>query len=104
MLEIRPSCEQCNKELPPDSTEANICSFECTFCSGCVELLQNVCPNCGGGFVSRPIRVKIDWKSGNCLKNYPASKKIVLKTITRKNTNIFFQKKFFILYKNALLI
>ena len=97
MLEIRPSCEQCNKELPPDSTEANICSFECTFCSGCVELLQNVCPNCGGGFVSRPIRIKIDWKSGNCLKNYPASKKIVYKKHSIKEHKHFFQKIKFIL-------
>ena len=89
MVEIRPSCEQCNKELSPDSTEANICSFERTFCSGCVELLQNVCPNCGGGFVSRPIRIKIDWKSGNCLKNYPASKKIVYKKHSRTSSNTY---------------
>jgi hypothetical protein len=56
MLELRPTCEHCNKPLPPDSTEARICSFECTFCAGCVDLLENVCPNCGGGFVPRPIR------------------------------------------------
>ena len=81
MLEIRLNCEQCNKKLLPSSTEANICSFECTFCSDCVELLQNICPNCGGGFVSRPVRVKTDFgKHGNCLKNYSAkSKKIVYK-------------------------
>jgi len=57
MLELRPICEHCATALPPDSTEARICSFECTFCRTCVEsVLGNVCPNCGGGFVPRPIR------------------------------------------------
>lgn len=57
MLELRPSCEHCNKPLPPGSLEARICSYECTFCQTCVdEILKNVCPNCGGGFVPRPIR------------------------------------------------
>jgi len=56
MLEIRPSCEHCNNDLPPHSEEAMICAFECTFCSTCVEeVLLNVCPNCGGGFEKRPI-------------------------------------------------
>ena len=57
MLKLKPNCEACGKPLPPDSTEAMICSFECTFCRDCVEhKLSNVCPNCGGGFQSRPIR------------------------------------------------
>ncbi|HYC41710.1 MAG TPA: DUF1272 domain-containing protein [Noviherbaspirillum sp.] len=57
MLELRPGCEHCNKPLPPESTEAMICSFECTFCRDCAEsVLGNVCPNCGGGFAPRPIR------------------------------------------------
>ena len=56
-----------------------------------------VCPNCGGGFISRPIRVKIDWKSGNSLKNYPASKKIVYKKHSIKEHKHFFQKIKFIL-------
>lgn len=57
MLEIRPSCENCNKPLPNNSTDAMICSFECTFCKDCVEnILLNVCPNCGGGFEKRPVR------------------------------------------------
>jgi uncharacterized protein len=57
MLELRPRCEHCNKALPPASTEARICSFECTFCAACVDgVLSNVCPNCGGGFVPRPVR------------------------------------------------
>lgn len=74
MLELRPTCENCNKPLPPDSLEARICSYECTFCADCVEtILFNVCPNCGGGFVPRPIRPSKDWKDGNCLGNDPAS-------------------------------
>jgi uncharacterized protein len=72
MLELRPVCEHCSKALPPESTEAMICSFECTFCRACVEkVLGNVCPNCGGGFVPRPIRPRKDWKGGNHLAAYP---------------------------------
>jgi hypothetical protein len=57
MLILKPSCEHCNKSLPANSMEAMICSFECTFCTACVhEILQNVCPNCGGGFERRPVR------------------------------------------------
>jgi hypothetical protein len=57
MLEMRPVCEHCGKALPNDSSEAMICTFECTFCADCVnDVLQNVCPNCGGGFSSRPTR------------------------------------------------
>jgi hypothetical protein len=54
-LALRPTCKHCNRPLPPDSLEARICSFECTFCATCVEkVLGNVCPNCGGGFAPRP--------------------------------------------------
>jgi uncharacterized protein len=57
MLEIRQSCENCDKNLPNDSNEAMICTYECTFCLECVEnILENVCPNCGGGFEKRPTR------------------------------------------------
>jgi uncharacterized protein len=57
MLEIRPICENCGKKLANDSTEAMICSFECTFCKDCVkDILFNVCPNCGGGLEKRPTR------------------------------------------------
>ncbi len=57
MLEIRQCCENCGKTLPNDSNEAMICSYECTFCAQCVEnILENVCPNCGGGFEKRPTR------------------------------------------------
>lgn len=57
MLKLKPNCECCNKDLLVDSAEAMICTFECTFCRECVEQkLKFVCPNCGGDFVSRPIR------------------------------------------------
>jgi hypothetical protein len=60
MLEIRQSCENCGKNLPNESDEAMICSYECTFCSKCVEyILINVCPNCGGGFEKRPTRPRL---------------------------------------------
>ena len=77
MLELRPSCEHCNKALPPDSMEARICSYECTFCAQCVDsVLGNVCPNCGGGFVPRPIRPAHDWRGGNYLGKDPAGTRI----------------------------
>ena len=74
MLELRPSCEHCNTPLPPDSCEARICSFECTFCAHCVDtVLGNVCPNCGGGFAPRPIRPANEWRPGLSLAKRPAS-------------------------------
>lgn len=73
MLEIRPNCEHCDKDLPNHSDEAVICSFECTFCSTCAtEVYKNICPNCGGNFTKRPIRPR------NLLKKHPASTKRVL--------------------------
>lgn len=57
MLEIRPNCEHCNKELPNTATDAMICSYECTYCKACaLEIFENVCPSCSGNFVPRPIR------------------------------------------------
>ena len=77
MLELRPTCEQCNKVLPPDSLEARICSYECTFCVACVErVLGSVCPNCGGGFVPRPIRPSTNWNDDNFLGTDPANAKV----------------------------
>lgn len=74
MLELRPSCEHCNTRLAPDSLDARICSYECTFCSACAsQILHDVCPNCGGGFTPRPIRPTQNWRDGNCLANDPAS-------------------------------
>lgn len=74
MLELRPSCECCDKDLPPESTEAMICTFECTFCRSCARtLLNGVCPNCGGELVARPRRPQA------MLATYPPSTKRVHK-------------------------
>ena len=73
MLELRPTCENCNKALPPHDPEARICSYECTFCAPCVTALFNVCPNCGGGFTPRPIRPSRNWKGDNYLGKDPNS-------------------------------
>ena len=76
MLELRQNCENCNKALAPNSTEAMICTYECTFCEECVtNILYNVCPNCSGGFEKRPVRPK-----GQLQRN-PPSAIIVLKPI-----------------------
>jgi hypothetical protein len=57
MLILKPNCECCDRDLPADSAEARICTYECTFCADCVETrLGGVCPNCGGNLVPRPIR------------------------------------------------
>ena len=74
MLALRPNCELCDKDLPPRAADARICSYECTFCAECVErVLENVCPNCGGGFVPRPIRPQEAWRPGAGLANDPPS-------------------------------
>ncbi|MDU8927858.1 DUF1272 domain-containing protein [Alisedimentitalea sp. MJ-SS2] len=76
MLELRPNCELCDCDLPPDAENARICSYECTYCAKCVETqLHNVCPTCGGGFVSRPIRPRKNWRDGKTLglAHHPAS-------------------------------
>lgn len=73
MLEMRPSCEHCDKPLPNTSAEAMICTHECTFCVTCVtEVLHNVCPNCGGGFEKRPTR-PVNCITPNCVEHYPVS-------------------------------
>src|SRR3954451_11432998 len=79
-LSLRPNCEYCDKDLPPESTEARICTYECTFCAECVEHhLSNVCPNCGGGFAPRPIRPATEWRPGLSLaKRRPANERIHL--------------------------
>lgn len=74
MLALRPICEHCDVALPPASSQARICSFECTFCADCADgVLGNVCPNCGGGFTPRPVRPASDRKNGNFLGRYPAT-------------------------------
>ena len=79
MIEIRTNCENCNAPLPPNSEDAMICAFECTFCETCVsKILQNVCPNCGGGFAKRPILPKI------YLAKYPPSDKKIFKPVDKE--------------------
>ncbi len=75
MLELRPNCECCDKDLPPQAPDAMICTFECTFCAECAgQVLGGVCPNCGGNLVSRPIR------PAAMLARHPGSTTRVLKT------------------------
>ncbi|MEO7940733.1 MAG: DUF1272 domain-containing protein [Burkholderiaceae bacterium] len=74
MLQLRPNCECCNCDLPPESTQARICSFECTFCAVCAsDVLSGLCPNCGGELVARPRRPAAK------LALYPASTERVVK-------------------------
>ena len=74
MLILKPNCECCDADLPPEATEARICSFECTFCAACAEThFDNRCPNCGGELVRRPIRPAAK------LEKFPASSERVLK-------------------------
>jgi uncharacterized protein len=76
MLKLKPSCEHCDIALPPESDQAMMCSYECTFCRDCVEqVLQHVCPNCGGNFVPRPIRPLDARVEGTGLGLHPASTK-----------------------------
>ncbi len=77
-LELRPNCEYCDRDLPPASTLARICTFECTFCADCVDTkLHNVCPNCGGGFAPRPIRPAREWRPGLSVATRPPSRERV---------------------------
>jgi uncharacterized protein len=79
MLALRPGCECCDKDLPPDSTEAYICSFECTFCKACKDdVLNGVCPNCGGELVARPRRPE------GKLGRFPASTERVFNAACRE--------------------
>lgn len=74
MLQLRPNCERCDRDLPPDSVNARICSSECTFCSTCADgELKGACPNCAGELVRRPIR------PAAALVKYPASTERVLR-------------------------
>ena len=84
MLQLRPNCECCDKDLPPGAVDARICSYECTFCPDCVEnVLLDVCPNCGGGFTPRPIRPAREWRPGACLAKCPPSTNRVHMKYTR---------------------
>jgi uncharacterized protein len=83
MLQLRPSCECCDRALAPDSADARICSFECTFCASCADSLLGMCPNCGGELLARPRRpvaklaaypasTERVYKPGNCAGVRPA--------------------------------
>ena len=74
MLQLRPNCECCNRDLPSESDDAFICTFECTFCADCARtVLKHVCPNCGGELVRRPRR------PADSLAKYPASTERIFK-------------------------
>ncbi|MFK8012819.1 MAG: DUF1272 domain-containing protein [Marinicellaceae bacterium] len=92
MLELRPNCELCDKDLPVDATDACICTYECTFCRNCVEnVLKNVCPNCGGGFVSRPIRPKVAHRNGVSNQFQLPSDKRILTKYSKRDIEIFIE-------------
>jgi len=81
MLELRPNCENCDIDLAPDSPEAMICTFECTFCRPCVEgVLHGRCPNCGGDLQQRPSR------PAHLLERHPASTRRVFKPVAMRPT------------------
>ena len=90
MLELRPNCELCDRDLPPESPDARICTYECTFCAPCVEdVLRNVCPNCGGGFVPRPIRPATARRPGVSRVHQPPSEKRVHTKRSREEIEAF---------------
>ena len=74
MLQLRPNCECCNRDLPAESPDARICTFECTFCADCAtNKLKGVCPNCGGELMARPRR------PADKLAKYPPSTERIYK-------------------------
>lgn len=90
MLELRPICENCARRLPPESLEARICSYECTFCADCVEnVLHDVCPNCGGGFMLRPIRPARNWKDDNYLAKDPPATQMRHRPVDPRTHGLF---------------
>ena len=90
MLELRPNCELCDKDLAPDAVDARLCSYECTFCAVCVEtVLHDVCPNCGGSFQRRPIRPKDAWREGTGLANDAPSERRRHTPYTREQIGAF---------------
>lgn len=90
MLQLKPNCEWCDRDLPPASQEAMICSYECTYCRDCVEnVLHNCCPSCGGGLQPRPIRpVRAEAQQKSLgLANRPASTKRIHSSYTREQVD-----------------
>ena len=93
MLILKPNCECCDKDLAPDAPDAMICSFECTFCRTCVdEILNNVCPNCGGGFEARPVRPRTEHRPGVSLTQRPASNERKHLKFTRDDVAAFAER------------
>jgi uncharacterized protein len=72
MLALRPSCECCDRNLPPEARDAMICSFECTFCADCTATLGGICPNCSGELTRRPIR-----PTAKLVKNPPQTTRVL---------------------------
>jgi hypothetical protein len=90
VLELRPNCEVCDADLPPASHDARICSYECTFCASCVDdVLDDVCPNCGGGFQPRPIRPAEPRREGTGLVNDPPGTRRRHTPYTREQLDVF---------------
>jgi hypothetical protein len=91
-LELRPNCELCDMDLPPESDAARICTYECTYCADCAEnALHNVCINCGGNLTPRAIRPVKSWRSEDKLGlvNHPASTKRVLTSFSKEEIAAF---------------
>ena len=83
MLELRPNCECCDRDLPPAASDAMICSFECTFCLSCVEgVFGGVCPNCGGGFSQRPIR-----PAAHLIESPPSTRRVLKAECVKSSTD-----------------
>ncbi len=96
MLALRPNCEHCNKALPNTSTEAMICSYECTYCKTCaLDIFKNVCPSCSGNFVPRPIRTKkeIEQNPASKIEVYKPKKLMTAKINSNKFKNIRPEKR-----------
>jgi len=92
-LELRPNCELRDQDLPPGSTEARICSYECTYCADCAETkLFNVCPNCGGGLEPRSIRPATEWRAGLSVQKQPPTTKRVHSCFPVEEVEMFSQR------------
>ncbi len=95
MLDLRPNCEFCDKDLDPHAADAMICSYECTYCADCVhQVLRDVCPKCGGNFTPRPMRPKKAWRQEfklGLLHN-PASTHRVHNKFSRDNIDAHVQR------------
>ena len=90
MLKLKPNCELCDVDLPPNASNARICTYECTFCSDCVDaVLMNVCPNCGGGLCERPLRPANEHREGVSLLQHPASTERVFTSLSRDEIELF---------------